>query len=168
MTSGCRMNDEAAEPDSDRRLAMQSVGDRLRELAANILRSVRGAGKPYQIGRQAQALADAMVAYRDAVGHFPSDEELGAALDVEIPEERLDQMSDEQEVIVRARQQIIRGALQVAASRLVDQRPQEAAGMTEIDDGVRDLEKAREERRTRAAAHYPGPRAPQPPQRRKP
>jgi hypothetical protein len=165
MTSGCRMNDEAADPDSDRRLAMQSVSDRLCELAANILRSVRGAGKPYQIGRQAQSLTDAMVTYRDAVGHFPSDEELAAALDMDIPEERLDQMSDEQQAIVRARQQIIRGALQVAASRLVDQRPQEAAGMTDIDMGIRDLEKAREDRRARAAAQ---PRSPQSSHRRKP
>jgi hypothetical protein len=161
-------NDGTSEPDSDRRIAMQAVTDRLCELAANILRSVRGAGKPYQIGRHAQALTDAMVAYRDAVGHYPSDEELAAALDVEISEERLDQMSDEQQAVVQARQQIIRGALQVAASRLVDQRPQEAAGMTEIDDGIRDLEKAREERRTRPAAQDPGPRAPQPPQRREP
>lgn len=153
---------------SDRRIAMQAVSDRLCGLAANILRSVRGAGKPYAIGRQAQALIDTMIAYRDAVGHFPSDEELSVALDIEASDERLDQMSNEQQTIVQARHQIIKGALQVAASRLVDQRPQEAAGMTEIDERIRDLEKAREDRRARAAAQHPGPRAPQPPQRRKP
>lgn len=79
---------EDGSDNGNRRLALQAVDDCLCELAANILRSVRGAGKPDLIGRQAQSLADAMVAYRDVAGQFPGDEALGATLDIGTPDDR--------------------------------------------------------------------------------
>jgi len=45
----------------------------------------------------------------------------------------------------------MRGGLQVAASRLVGQRTQENRGQTEMMDGVRALDRIREDRRARAA-----------------
>jgi hypothetical protein len=137
------------QPDADleRRFAMQSVENRLRDLAANIMRAVRGAGRPHTILAEAQALIDAALSYREQVGHFPASEELGNALDIDTPSERLDQLSADAEAVVTARETIIHGALQVAASRLLEQRPQEAAGATELDEGIEALEAARQERR---------------------
>jgi hypothetical protein len=50
--------------------ALAAVEWALRDLAANILRVVRGAGKPYDLGRQAVEFANALVAYREAAGVY--------------------------------------------------------------------------------------------------
>jgi hypothetical protein len=144
--------DKSPDNEATRDFAMQIVSVRLRELAGNILRVVRGAGRSYEIGRQAQDLIEALHAYRDAVGQFPASEAIDAALHIETPDEQLNQMDDEQEMVVTARQAIIRGALQIAASRLLGQRTQEAVGYSEMLNGARDMEKLREERRQRSAA----------------
>jgi hypothetical protein len=152
------------ETDLARRFAMQTVGDALLDLAANILRTVRGAGKPHAILPQAQALIETALSYRDQVGQFPSSEELGAALDIDTPAEKLDQMSADSEALVTARDSIVRGALQFAASKLLAQRPQEAAGDTEMREGIDAFEAARDERRKKLAAQQ-APRNPSPPRR---
>jgi hypothetical protein len=121
--------------------------NRLREMAANILRTIRGAGRPHTILSEALALIDSAMSYREQVGQFPALEELGKALDIDTPKGRLDQMSPETEAVVTAREKIVHGALQVAASRLLEQRPQEAAGDSEMHKGIEAFEAAREERR---------------------
>jgi hypothetical protein len=157
---------ENSETDLARRFAMQSVENRLRDLAANILRTVRGAGKPHAILSDAQALIDAALSYREEAGNFPASEEIGKALDIDTPGERLDQLSPEAEAIVTARETIVHGALQVAASRLLEQRPQEAAGDTEMHEGVEALQVAREDRRKKLVAQQQS-RNPSPPPRRR-
>lgn len=143
---------ERAEAEFARRLARQEVTDRLRELASNIIRVVRGAGISSRIAQQAQSLIDAMAAYRETVGHWPSAEELDEALDIEVPSENRDRMNEIGLEISYATQAAIRGALQIAASRLVNQRPREAAGEAEMHQGISDLERAREQRRKQFAA----------------
>jgi hypothetical protein len=144
--------DKGPGKEASRDFAMQIVGVRLRELAGNVLRVVRGAGRSYDVGRQAQDLIEALDAYRDAVGKFPASKALDAALDIETPDEQLDQMGDDQEMVVTAQQAIIRGALQIAASRLLGQPTQEAVRYSEMLDGAREMEKLREVRRQRSAA----------------
>lgn len=151
---GTFMADNKEEDDNEfpRRLALQDVEDALRELAANIVRVVRGAGMAPRIGSQAHSLIEAMVAYQKVVGHWPVSEEISAALDVSDPDESLDRMDDDALEYASARQAIVRGALQIAASKLVGQRTQEAAGESELFDGIKRLEKVREERRQKWAA----------------
>ena len=45
-------------------------------------------------------------------------------------------MGPEAEASVSAREKIIHGALQIAASRLLEQRPQEGAGDAEMREGI--------------------------------
>jgi hypothetical protein len=49
----------------------EQLRDSLIELAANIIRVVRGAGKPVELMRQADEFLNAVVAYREAVGYYP-------------------------------------------------------------------------------------------------
>jgi hypothetical protein len=58
-----------------------------------------------------------------------------------------------------AEERIIRGVLQVVASRLVHQRTQEAAGDSEMYDGIRSLENLRAEARKAQAKAARGPDA---------
>lgn len=141
--------DGKSDADLARRFAMQIVEDRLRELAANILRTIRGTGNPHTILSEAQALIDATLSYREQVGEFPAPDKIGKALDIDAPDERLNHVSPEAEAVVTARNRIIHGALQVAASRMVEQRPQEAADNTELREGIDALRAATEERRKR-------------------
>ena len=90
-----------------RRFAMQTVEDALRDLATNVLRTIRGAGRPHTILPQVQALMDAARSYRGQVGQFPAPEVLGKALEIDTPAEKLDQMSPETEAIVTARERIL-------------------------------------------------------------
>ena len=83
------------ETDADlaRRFALQTVEDALRDLAANILRTIRGGGRPHTILPQVQVLMESALSYREQVGQFPAPDDLGQALEIDIPAERLDQMA---------------------------------------------------------------------------
>ncbi len=142
------------------------MGWALREMTANLLRVVRGAGKPYEIGRQAQALVDEFGKYYAVAGRFPPSEELSRFLDVSRDEEILAQCSEESRERAYAEERIFRGVLQVVASRLVDQRTQESAGRDEMSQGIRDLKEARE--RLRRAYESMLPVAPAPPRSQPP
>lgn len=122
----------------------------LRELAANILRVVRGAGKSHAIGSQCVAVLKAFQDYRDKVGHWPSSFEMDEALSIR-PQERPNETYDEYWEWRHAQEDIVRGGLQIAASRLVGQGTQEQRGRSDLMDGVRELDRIRDERRARAA-----------------
>ena len=130
----------------------------LRDLTANLLRIVRGAGSPYSIGQQVPALIAALTSYRDAVGHWPRAQDVTEMLSIDRNHEWRQDVPDSVLDRVDAKEQIVRGALQQAASRLVDQRMQERAGESEMHDGIRNLEAAREKgRKERKAAYAPTP-----------
>lgn len=136
-----------------RRFALQKVGGRLRDLTANLLRVTHGAGMPRRIVGQTSAVLGAMIEYREAVGRFPANE-LASELDIDNDNDAgLPKRSGAEHSIEKnARQAILRGAMQVVASRLLGQRMQEVAGDREMLDGIRDLKKAREHRRKRRRA----------------
>jgi hypothetical protein len=134
--------------------AAEVVGAMLRELAANIMRVTRGAGKPWEIGRQTGALINSMVEYREAVGHYPSSEEISNALSLDLDPEVRARMSQENMMEIYARQRIVHGSLQIAASHLLGQRAQEAAGRHEMHEGMRDWDRAIEELNKRWQAEY--------------
>ena len=142
-----RIVSETSAAELARRRALEDVDEALKELAANIMRVSRGAGKPYDLGKQAQSLVVAMIAYKDAVGYYPSSEELTAPLAHGYDEERLDRMSDDHRATAYAEEAMVRGALQIAASRLLGQRTQESAGHSEMYKGLNEIVGLREKRR---------------------
>jgi hypothetical protein len=140
---------ENSEADLVRKRALSQIGWALRDLTANLIRVSRGAG-PHEIGLQAEALIEALVAYRDAAGNFPWSEDLANILTVEPDPEIMERMNDDHLDQVDAEQAIIRGSLQIAASRLLGQELQESAGHRELYGGLRELEGIRAERRKSA------------------
>ncbi len=121
----------------------------LRLLTANLIRVTRGAGEGYQIAKQAQDLLEAAQAFQEAFGHWPSSEDYSQPLqhEAEVVGEWGPQ-HDRQAAIDR----IVRGSLQIAASRILDQSLQISAGEREMDGGIRELERWWEDRRAEFAA----------------
>ena len=134
-----------AEADRARDWATSDVSRTLRALTANLLRAVRGAGKPHEIAEQAGEFVQAVVAYQKAFGHWPPSWEMSKMLSSGQPQEMLARLEGHEWSRAHAEQTIVRGALQVTASRLIGQSTQERAGENEMLDGVRSLEAAREE-----------------------
>jgi len=120
-----------------------------RNLAANVIRTVRGAGRPEEMVAQMLACIDAAEAYRKLVGHYPKPKIYRRFLNLaefyfdpttwadEREKEAIKQlaMSGYPERIEGERM-IHRGALQVAASRLLGQHTQEVLGDHEMYAGV--------------------------------
>ena len=142
-----RLVSENADAGVVKERATLDVAWALRDLTANLLRVVRGAGKAYMIPEQTQAVLLALIAYRDTVGTPIPDHELSAIL---APgQDRLDasKFTDAEVCRSMALDTIVRGALQIAASRLIGQGTQEQAGNTEMHRGIREFERLMEEDR---------------------
>lgn len=165
--SPLRVVAENTEADKARLWATRGLSWALRDLAANLLRIVRGAGKPHEIGQQAEALLKAYIEYHEAFGHYPPSYDLTEILSTERSEEWRNRLKGSELSRVYAVEQIVAGSLQIAASRLVGQTTQERAGDSELYAGVRALEAAQEEgwreQAAKATTHKPPPRRPRTP-----
>src|SRR5215470_14305441 len=122
--------------DLARREAVLKVQSALRELAANLMRTVQGAGAPGEVGQQAQEFVNSLVAHREACGHMPGLDEIAAALSFE-HREWSGGLSDAAMDRLDARDMIVRGCLQIAASELLGQSTQLATGRREMHQGIR-------------------------------
>lgn len=139
------------EADLARKRASAEVSWALRQLTANLLRIVRGAGAPGEIIGQIDWLLGTIMAFQNVVGLAPFSE-YPQMLDF-VPHEEWRRHADRgQLALVRAEERIVRGLLQIAASRLVGQTTQERAGESEMYAELRDLKDAREEIEREAAA----------------
>jgi hypothetical protein len=118
------------------RVATQNVSDHLRNLAANVLWVICGAGKPDQIEAAAEALLDAMTAYRETVGDVLSPETVANALRIDVPATVPKTASEGPRASSHSQQLILRGALQIAAARLSGQHLQAAAGASQLQLGL--------------------------------
>jgi hypothetical protein len=116
--------------------ALDNLNRRLRDLSANVLRNVRGAGKPWDIGKQCESVVEAMIQYREVFGLWPASEEISAALSIAPKEELLDRLNEENQRRCWTEYEIIRGALQVAASDLLGQNTHRSTGHNEMFDGI--------------------------------
>ena len=141
----------AAEVERNRRdEELQVISDQLhwhlRDLAANLMRVARGAGKPYEIGKQCVAVIQTMQSYRDLIGFYPGSGELSEMLNLKQFDRDYGLRGSQLEWGL-AEQKMVRGALQMAASTLVEQNTQYSAGNSELFEGLAVIEKIREENR---------------------
>lgn len=147
-------------PDELRRnFAQGDVDAALRQLAANLMRVARGAGRPWELGPQAQLVVETMLAYREAVGCFPASEAIAAAISLRNSQALIERVGEIARDELEAQQDIIHGALQIGASRLLGQMPQETMGRAEMMRGIRDLREANAEHRRKWAKTQPASKA---------
>jgi hypothetical protein len=136
----------------------------LRDLAANVLRVVRGSGEPYRIFQQAEKFVEAYRA-ADAMGLWPVHlidvnglAEPCKALYGGLSSEEYYTLPIEERERGRYESQIISGALQVAASELLGQATQCTKGHSEIWDAVMGIQRLNEDhRKQRDGGVAPGP-----------
>jgi hypothetical protein len=118
------------------------VRDAIRELTANLLRVMRGTGRPEDVVRQAQLFIDSCAAHRDIAGRDPDATVVAEALRLEpTPERDGDGEFGSLSEWDRAVREMVHGGLQVAAAELLDQHAQAAAGRRELFSGYRDIER---------------------------
>lgn len=134
---------EQSEREIKTNAAANHLSHALVELAANILRVTRGAGRPHSIGRECFEVVDALQSYREAAGLWPPSELVAEALRF-TRSDRAREMSDQARAQQRAIEQVARGGMQYAASRMLGQSTQVSAGQTEIFAGIRAIERADE------------------------
>jgi hypothetical protein len=137
----------------------------LRDVAANMLRIIRGAGKPYDLLRQIKTVVDVADRFQHLHQRFPND----------IIANSLRLESEAETIIARARagdrfsqsdvdrwledgtfekmwaeHTVLCGSLQIIASDLIGQTTQKTAGQREFRDGLREVERVRADRRQKA------------------
>ena len=116
------------------------VEARLCRLAANLMRISRGSGALYEVEGQIMELADLFAKHRTLASHGVSPHIIDKALsyDPDIsPEDK--ELAEFQ----RARSQIVRGALQLAASELIDNNTTRNQGEEELREGQMKWEELR-------------------------
>jgi hypothetical protein len=148
-------------PSGRAKIAERDLRDALRIAAANMLRIIRGAGKPDELIVQLHNVVQSAIMFKDDVGHWPSSDLLAemVALKHDVDEIRAERASGglNQEDIDRlyesgrmdrkyAEQSIKTGVLQVIASQLVHQDLQERHGQSELERGIDQAIKANEKR----------------------
>ncbi len=141
---------ENSQTQIDTGFAQQIVDQALVELAANIIRVVRGAGRPEDIVGQCADVLNAAVSFDKKAGRWVSPYSIASAIHLE--HDQIEDYETFRGLRQLARRQMIRGSLQVAASRLLDQRLQIDKGEREMDDAFADLERLYEELRKERAA----------------
>jgi hypothetical protein len=137
-------NDAAtARVNRDEVFARQDVEQALRVLAANLMRVSRGAGRPYMLFRDCLEVVKTAQAYHDATGSWPSDYVISNAITCEEYRE-VENPSDYWRGRKAALDTIVKGALQLAASRQLVQIPQERAGEHELIGGFQRLQEVQQ------------------------
>ena len=146
-----RGNGERSASTDERIRALVPVRQALRDLAANLLRIMRGSGDPHQIVKQAIVFLDEVDRHTRTVGSMPDGDDFANALAIE--ELAIDGAppSERRQQRLHALQVILQGALQIAASRLQRQGVNERAGEREVESGAEILAELREEARATLA-----------------
>jgi hypothetical protein len=150
------MTDERSAEDNARERLASQAGYKLRVLAANLLRVVRGAGDQYLLSQQILDYTRAAEEYSKVYNRWP-DTAPFLDFDHDLLEfqkrhtrEEIDRWKKDGTLEqMRAYNTICSGALQIVASRLAGQQAQENAGKRELRDGVDDYNLAREAQRKR-------------------
>lgn len=121
-----------------KRQALDALEWPTREMAANLLRIMRGHGRPFELPQQIINVSELILQAN----------ELSNAWGIwSVMEEVLQSAFRPQEAFdyeERPELTVARGSLQMLASHLIFQNAQEAAGRREISDGVKEFEQRRE------------------------
>jgi len=137
-----------ASEQSDQELAQkreaEAVARTLRRLAANIIRITRGAGKPYDLTDDCISFIKAIEGYVDRTQQSPPFYDFQAMLSIKRAFSF--ELNNEEFEMECARDQMVRGSLQITASRLLKQNTQESAGSSELMGGVREWRRIIDER----------------------
>lgn len=149
-TPHIRLAAENDQRELDRRNAEIDLRWPLKRLAANIIRVVRGAGRPEEIGRQCAEVVQAYRDYYDALGEWPNSYLVAEMLSLRHREYQA--KTDRAWEWEDAMRQMVAGGLQMAASQLLEQNTQKQAGETEMFQGLRVIEKQRSENAAARAA----------------
>jgi hypothetical protein len=151
-----RLVSEQSEEDIRKAEAEHALRQPVRELAANVLRVVRGAGDPARLSGQMCDCLDGFQRYRHTFGVWPASWTLGEILQFpsEFQEtlEKFDHDSPELQRWAKngkldqlfAKDAIGKAALQIIAARLLGQKLQIAAGESQLSGAVRAFEEANE------------------------
>jgi hypothetical protein len=170
-----RPGKEERDRDRDREWTKQEFSWAIRDTAANMLRIIRGAGKPDELLMQMKKAIDSAIKFQELHGHLPTDVIID---DLQVEDEqktflararegKLDQATvdrwweDGTFDKMMAENTIYRGALQSIASELIGQNTQKRTGENEFHEGLRQWMKIREERirKEREAARASRPTA---------
>ena len=112
-------------------------------MVANLLRVMRGAGRPTHLPHQIIEVALAVQEAGKQTNAWYIGEEIREVLGTAFPD------SHDECGVQSGRDTIVRGSLQYLASNLVQQKAQAAAGEREMDSGMEELERAWERSRAR-------------------
>lgn len=137
----------------------------VRECAANMLRIIRGAGKPHDLLLQMKKVIDTSITFQEVQGYWPGEVIAGKLRLQDEMEECFEQhrtgalseasidlwQEDGTFAQMSAEHTAFCGALQIIASRMIGQKVQESAGDSEFSRGLRELEDVKEKRRRRIA-----------------
>ena len=128
----------------------------LRKMVANLMRVMRGTGKPDHLGNDIVRCAGAFDEYHSAFGGHPSRDFYSDALDLQKvredyrpwvkeidPKTAASSAADGTTDMMKAEQEIIRGVMQIIASQMLDQMTQVNQGSQEMHRGIRALQEAR-------------------------
>jgi len=130
--------------------ALRDLEWETRELAANLLRVIRGAGRPSELPQQIISLGEAILEVNKTARAWAIWSAMEETLQSGLPE-RWEELESS-----AYRTPIIRGSLQLVASTLLNQHAQQSAGDREIGEGIRELEERRERQRKRWAEERAG------------
>lgn len=126
--------------------AAEEASVAISDLTANLIRIVRGAGRPSDIRAQVLRLATAIEDHREIAATTPI-ADMVAAIRLSGELSQTGDAADHEVERSLARQAMVHGALQYAASAIVDQRTQQAAGESEMMRGVSEFERILAEKR---------------------
>lgn len=112
-------------------------GSSLRHTLCNLLRVGRGAGRPYRVTGDLLETLGTLQNYRQKNGHDVPPMEIASVLSVPRPRDRT--LSLERQKHEEALDLILCGALQIVASRWVNDTVREQSGWDELASGVEDL-----------------------------
>jgi hypothetical protein len=157
-----RPGKEERDRDRDREWTKHEFSWAIRDTAANMLRIIRGAGKPDELLMQMKKAIDSAIKFQELHGHLPTDviiDDLQVEDEMETFLARGREGTTDQATIdgwwkdgtfdrmmMMAERTIYRGALQAIASELIGQNTQQRRGENEFHEGLRQWMKIREER----------------------
>jgi hypothetical protein len=142
-----RVIDGGGKGNRDKDGAERDLREKLLEAAANMLRIIRGAGKPDELIVQVNEFLLAAIRYKDKVGRWPSGEVFAEILAIkrdadeirveDRTEEDRDRMYESGRMDrMYAEQTIKAGVLRTIAAQLLGQDLQERHGKKELSDGI--------------------------------